>query len=290
VSVCGDASHAPRARGGLRAAVALGFALLASDPASAHESADASLARVSRRIQQDPGNAALYLERGELHRVDGDWGAAAADLKRARELDPGLPEADLYRGRLLLEAGHPAEAEAAFRGFLRRSPHHAAAHAMRADALARLGRSAEAAEEYGAAIRLQPSPSPEFHLGRARALGEARDLGAALRSLEEGLEKLGPVTTLELHAIELEVQRRDFDAALSRLDRLAAMSASQARWLARRGEILELAGRMDEALHAYERAISALRELPGARRNTVAMSRLEARILYATRRLSRALE
>jgi tetratricopeptide (TPR) repeat protein len=288
MSACGDAGRPRRGAGGLRAAVALGSALLAGGLAGAHESTDASLARAHRQIQQHPEDAALYLVRAELHRVEGDFVAAAADLKRARELDPGLPEADLYRGRLLLETGRFSEAEAAFRRFLGRSPRHAAARALHADSLARLERHSEAAEEYGAAIRLQASPSPEFYLGRAGALGEAGDVGAALRSLDEGLETLGPVTTLQLRAIDLELQRRDVDAALARLDRVAATSASQAPWLVRRGEVLELAGRDDEALRAYVRALSAIRELPGARRSTRAMSRLEARAVDAMRRLSRA--
>ena len=58
---------------------------------------------------------------------------------------------------------------------------------------------------------------------------------------------LGEPVTLQLFAVDLEVQRERWDAALERIDRIAARSARQETWLLRRGEILEQAGRSEAA-------------------------------------------
>ena len=46
----------------------------------------------------------------------------------------------------------------------------------------------------------------------------------ALRGLDEGINQLGPVVTLQLLAIDLELRRKSYDAALTRLDLIAAES------------------------------------------------------------------
>lgn len=277
----------PRRRWALAAAAALLGLLALPQLGRAHAPTAAAIEALTKRIHAEPGRAELYLERGELYRVDRDEASAARDFEHAARLDPERPEVDLYRGRLALEAGRSAEAEVALSRFLARVPRHALARALRARAFARLGRSLRAAEDYSAAIALQASPSPELYLERARALAQAGDrhLAEALRGLDAGLARLGDVTTLDLYAIELELRRGDCDAALARLDRIASHAARQDPWLARRGEILEGAGRKPEAREAYRRALEALEQVAGSRRHTRATAEREAQLRRALARL-----
>ena len=109
--------------------------------------------------------------------------------------------------------------------------------------------------------------------------------------MDDGIERLGPLVTIQLHAIDLELKRKQFDAALARLEKIAAQSPRKETWLARRGEILLQAGRREEARAAYEQALKALDTLPPGRRNVPAMNELERRIkaaLEATRPVSAA--
>jgi len=253
----------------------------------AHAPAADAIAELTQRIRSEPEQAELYLERGELYRVDGNQLSAAQDFERAARLDPARPEVDLYRGRLALDADRYADAEVALSRFLARVPGHTLARALRARAFARLGRGLRAAEEYSAAIALQASPSPELYLERAQALVSDGDrhLAEALRGLDAGLARLGDVTTLDLYAIELELQRGDCDAALARLDRIASHAARQDAWLARRGEILEGAGRKAEAREAYRRALEALEQVAAPRRHTRATAERETSLRSALARL-----
>ena len=105
---------------------------------------------------------------------------------------------------------------------------------------------------------------------------------------DAGLERLGQPVTLQLYAIELELTRGRHDAALARLDRIAAQANRQETWLVRRGEILESAGRVEEARVAYSAALEAIKTLPASRRANRAVKTLQDEAEAALNRLDAA--
>jgi len=201
---------------------------------------------------------------------------------------PKLIRVEYVRGEILLDAERNADAALAFGRYLAVLPDHPGAREGRAAALLALGRPLEAAHDLDVAIARQKVPLPETYLARARALSEAGDahLEDAIAGLDAGIALLGPVVTLERAAIELELRRGNIDAALQRLDGIRVRSARQEAWLTQRGEILERAGRTDEARAAYVEALSALDRLPSHRRETQARRDLEAKLRGAIQRLS----
>ncbi len=260
-----------------------------TQPALAHPAIEVQIAALTERIENDPRNAVLYLQRGELHRVHRDWDAAMADYARAARLDPDFDTLHLARGRMLLEAGWPKSAKVALDRFLAGQPDHAGGRVIRARILAKLGRHRAAAEDYTRAIVLTRSPDqpkPEHYLERARALAAVggAHLAEALRGLDDGIARLGPLVTLQLCAIELELTAKRYEAALARVDGIAAGAARKERWLARRGEILVQAGRPAEARAAFGQARAAIAALPPRRRATRAVAELEERIRTALAR------
>jgi predicted Zn-dependent protease len=268
------------------ASLAVGWAL--ARPVMAHEGLHEQIAAVTKLLQAQPGNAGLHLKRGELHRLHRDWDAALADYERAAQLDSALPGVVLARARMMLDAGWPNAARATVEGFLAREPEHPEGRLLHARALARLGDRAAAVAAYDRAMAAS-RPGPELYLERARLLadGDASDQVAALRGLDEGIAQLGPLVTLELAAIDLELKARRYDAALARVDRLAAQTPRKETWLAKRGEILDRAGRRGEARQAYAAALTALDALPPHRRGVRAMADLEKSIRTALARPER---
>ena len=101
---------------------------------------------------------------------------------------------------------------------------------------------------------------------------------SALRGLDEGIQKLGPLVTLQLFAIDVELKQKNIDGALARLDKVAEKSPRKETWLARRGEILQQAGRPEEARQAFKAALASFQTLPPTRRNVPAMLELERRL------------
>jgi tetratricopeptide (TPR) repeat protein len=264
---------------GLSLALGLAWPPLALGHGEVHK----QIAEVSRQIAKDRGNAELYLKRGELHRVHRDWNAALADYVRALKLAPALIEVEFCRGRMWLEANRPRQARLALDRFLARRPDHPEALVTRARTLEKLGRHAAAAADYTRAIALLPRPKPDYYLERASAqvAADAAHPDVAVRGLDEGIQRLGPLVTLQLAAIELELKQQRWEAALARLDQLAAQSPRQEMWLHRRGKILQQAGRVGEAQAAFTASLKAIESLPPRLRQTRAMMDLEKQVRSA---------
>jgi len=267
----------------------LALLLLAASASHAHVEIEKQIEDLTTRIGKDPKNAALYLRRGELYRVHRDWGAALEDYKRAAKLDPSLSAVDLCLARMRLESGQPGEARIAADRFLQARPEHIEGLVTRARALVKLGEGRLAADDLTRAIELSrppKSPLPEYYLERARALAEEGEVDQALSGLDEGIGRLGPIITLELLAMDLELKHKRHDAALRRVGDTLASWPRKETWLVKRGEILEAVGRLPEAREAFGEARQALESLPANRRKTKALAQLEAEIEAALERLS----
>ncbi|HEY8228756.1 MAG TPA: tetratricopeptide repeat protein [Pyrinomonadaceae bacterium] len=244
----------------------------------AHEGLHEQIEAVTAKIKRDPKNASLYLQRGELHRLHRDWIRAAADYDRAKSLQPSLTIVDLARGKMLFESRRLQQAKFVLDRFLRRQPNHVEGLVTRARVLSRIGARVQAAQDFTQALALAPTPEPEIYLERAKALaGDKRYFEEALRGLDEGIKRLGPVVTMQLAAIDLELSRRNYDSALTRLDVIAAQSERKEMWLIQRGEILRSAGRIEEARAAFNAALVAIDSLPPERRQTRAVIALQLR-------------
>lgn len=264
--------------------------LLTAMPLSvpAHGDLHIQIQEVTRQIEKEPRNAELYLKRGELHRAHQEWDAAQADYDYVSTLNAKLTVVDLARGRMFLEANWPISAKVALDRFLAVHTNHVEGLTARARTLVKLDQRLAAARDYTSAINHSTEPRPELYLERAQALtteGGAH-WDAAIKGLDEGIKKLGPLVTLQLYAIDVEIKQKRFDAALNRLERVAAQSPRKETWLARRGEILQQAGRDGEAREAFQSALAAMDKLPPARRHVPAMVELEKRLQQALDSLS----
>ena len=265
------------------AAVSLSIVLFICARAWPHGDIHQQIVNLTEDIAKDPGNAELYLRRAEMHRAHQDWDSAYADYQRVNELDPKMTIVDLGRGKMFLDANWPQAAKITLDRLLVNHTNSVEGFATRARALVKLNERLAAAADYTAAIGFSSEPRPELYLERAQAFtAEGKDYyEKALSGLDEGIKKMGPLVTLQLYAIDVEIKQGRHDAALQRLDRVSAQSPRKETWLARRGEILQQAGRLEEARKAYEDGLAALDKLPPARRHVPAMVELEKRLRTA---------
>jgi tetratricopeptide (TPR) repeat protein len=249
--------------------------LVVPAPALGHGPIHEQIEEVTLRIQRDPRNAELHLKRAELNRIHNDWRAALSDYRTARRLDPTLDVVDFCEGRMLLEAGDLKQARRSLERFLSRHPDDPDALWARARVEAKLRRHKAAVEDYTRALARLSEPKPEHFVERASALAAAGRTTQAIAGLDEGIQRLGPLVTLEIPAIDFELELSRYDAALARLARIIDQSPRKESWLARRGEILARAGREQEAREAFVQALKALEALPPQFQATRAMKELE---------------
>jgi tetratricopeptide (TPR) repeat protein len=160
-------------------------------------------------------------------------------------------------------------------------PNHVDALVTRARVLVRQNHWVEAAADYSRAIAQLAKPKPEYYIERAEALVAGGRKDEALGGIDEGVKRLGPIVTLQLFAINLELSSKSYDAALSRLEQISVQSPRKESWLARRGDILLVAGREDEARNAFKAALAAIEALPQYHRTTKATMELERRVRAA---------
>lgn len=254
--------------------------VLLSSPLIGHEGLHQQVAQVTVAIRQSPRDPALYLRRGELHRLHRRWKLAERDYDQAHSLDHSLAMVDLGRGMLELDRGRPVDAIVPLVRYTKARADDPRGRIALARTWARVGRSSDSILEYEAAVALTPQPDPDLLLELTGALVAAKRPADALRVLDAVQP---PVVTLQLTAIAIEVSSGDYVAALRRLDTAAATSTRKEAWLARRGDILMRSGRPREALAAYQEALDAIASVPTERRRTRALQELERRLRRALR-------
>jgi tetratricopeptide (TPR) repeat protein len=245
--------------------------------ARAHGDLEVQIHLVSEQIATAP-SAALHLKRGILHHQHEEYARALDDFDQAEQLAPTRANIRFARSRTLFQSGQLTAARATLDKYLAQAPTHAEALLLRARVLAALKEHAAAVRDFDRNLELASEPLPDCYLERAAALVACGDRPAGLSSLDEGIRRLGNLVTLQNAAIALELELGRPDAALARVDRIMAGLERTESWLARRGEILETAGRLDEARRAYRDALSALERLPLHHRAAKAMRELQDRL------------
>ena len=255
----------------------LGFPSFSAAHVGIHE----EIERLSRLIQQDPTISQLYVSRGEVYRLHGNQDSAITDFRKALDIDPGNVAATTGLGRTYLDQENHRQAIIQLNRVLARDPGNVRALTLRAQANLGTGKPLKAAMDYTRAIeqfREQGKPLPGYYLECARAYELAGDqyIDRALQGLDEGINMLGNIRTLELYAVELETRRGNFDAALARLNSILARAARKESLLLQRGDILIAAGRTTAATQDYLAAQAAIYALPPQRRHTSSVRQIQA--------------
>ena len=258
--------------------LSLGIVFLFSLAVSAHDGLHEQIIAVTKEIKKDPNNAALYLKRAELYRLHEEWKTSEKDFDHAEKLKPNLTVVNLGRGKLWLDAKQFSKAKLALETFLAKEPDSFEGVITIARVFVKLEQTETAVKYYTQAIALAPEDSAEIYLERAATLRAANKIDEALRGLDEGIEKFGELVFLENYAIDLEVTRKNYDAALARLDKLSATMPRKESFLLRRGEILFQAERNCQAQKTLLEARESYNSLSPFRQNVRAVKEQIARL------------
>ncbi|MFN9738169.1 MAG: tetratricopeptide repeat-containing sulfotransferase family protein [Pseudomonadota bacterium] len=214
---------------------------------------DAAIRALQRAIALQPDQPGAWLALGDHLAASGDEvGAehAYAQHLRFAASDPGL----LAAGAALAE-GRLDEAEARLRARLSDAPSDVAALRMLAEVAARLGRHEDGELLLERCLEL----APDFHAARqnyALVLYRGNQPARALAEIERLLahDPYHP-SWRNLKAVVLG-RIGDYDAALGRFAALLAEYPNNARLWLSQGHTLKTAGRREEAIEAYRRAIA----------------------------------
>lgn len=208
--------------------------------AQAHGSVDERAMAIEHRILAEPTNPNHYLRRAALLFERGDIAGARASLAMAVAFGASDLAVAVLQARVELSENHPRAALAAINA-VGASQRTEDLLRLRALALRELGPRDEAAEAFADVLSAAARPSPDDFLDAARAFRAAGDEARAVAVLDAGVVRLGRLAALEQAAIEIEVERKDFAAALGRLDALLERNPHNRSWVERREQIARLA-------------------------------------------------
>ena len=255
--------------------------------ALAHPDVEIRIMAATERIEADPDNASLLIERGELHAEHGDWGKALRDFDLAAALDPTLSAVEFHRGRLLHSLGMSDEAEHALKKFLKHDASSqrsitqtALAHLLLGELMESANRWERAAWHYDMGIKLSPGTNPGFYIARARALvnAGAKNHDIAIKGLDDRLAAAPGIYSLLEYSVELELDRDNVDGAISRIRRLVGVYPGLPHWRLRLAELQTAQGRSEDARRTYVEARKFIDGLPERLRSKIYRSGLTADI------------
>lgn len=257
-----------------------------------HEGIHERIQKACQKIDKDPRNAQLYLQRAELYRLHLDWPEARADLNLARRLTPQsaallLEEAHWFaaRGRRLqalmnLDAMLDSDAAKSSQGAVQPNrQQQAEGWRLRAELLRQIKQPQAAADAMAQAIPLFVKAEPDYFHFRAKCLLQLghRGLQPALDCAQQGIDVLGACISLELLAVDIECRLGRCDSAIERLKRISHNAQRKESWLVQMGDVYWRCGRRAEAKKQYRSALNAIQRLRPRTQNTPAVKELRSK-------------
>ena len=243
--------------------------------AAAHGSLDAQIAAFTEALAAKPADPELLLLRANAHGLHKDWPAAAQDIAAAEKAGANAGLVALARAGLAVAQGDWDAAARELPVLKRELPEHVDAWRLAALVHTTRGEKAGAVAVWRTVIGKAAPPRPDDVISLARALHATGADDEAIAALEAGAQSLGEISVFLEEAAQIEEARRQWDAALARLDRLLAQSPNSPRWLARKAALAERAARPALAAATRRAALEALEALPLSRRSTPAFAELE---------------
>ena len=242
--------------------VGLGLYAIALPLAVAEDDIIEALEAVNRKLVETPRDPGLLVQRSQLYTLKGQYDLAVADLNQADQVG-SLPTLQYEKAKLFLTAGWNETGLEFANRYVASNPNDYQGYLVRARLLSKLDRLSDAANDYFKVMEKNRETPLDVYVEGAKAVSteDGAYLPQALKMLEQGISRIGPVITLQSAALEAEIRQGSWDAALTRVDKITQQTPRKDTWLAKRGDILVKAGRYDEARKAYQTALEAIEKL-----------------------------
>ena len=214
---------------------------------------------VSRAIDISGNNTSYLIERARLYLAMEEIDAAIYDLEQAKAASPDDPRPALVLALTLQGTGDLERALAEASSAVDIAPEYLPALFTRGDIRLALGDAMGAAEDYGAAARIDPL-NPLAHAGQAQALGAQGDVEGAIDALTRALDIAGDNPDYLAERARLHLDLEDVEAALADLERAAAAAPERVGVRLLYADVLRFAERLDDALAV---ASALIQDQPG---------------------------
>lgn len=266
----------------IRTALLVGFYMLFFIPSFfAHGDLHEQIEQLSQAIQQEPNEAALYLQRGQLYSKHDNFEAAQQDYLTARKLDEQLLITDLLLAQLLAVHQKNDLALSHINTFLEKHPHNSNALTIRANIFKQMRHMAKCLADLEQALfHLKvPYPSHFVEMSEAVLLADASNVEAAMVWLQKGQAHFGFDIVLKEKEMDLWLKSQNYDEALNTIDDIIAQFPRKEKWLFKKAIIYESVQEIELAKTHYQATLDAIQTLPKRLQHSSKMLALEAQAL-----------
>ena len=224
---------------------------------------EARIRLLGENIAAHPEQQLLYIQQAVAYSDNQQPQRALEVLATARPLGPAVNTA-YARGIVLYRMAEFVEARSSFDEYLAAYPDHRGSLEYRARLLRDSGDFEAAIKDYEHLFRINPSANPGHYLSVARMMATLPGAGddAALALLDEKMAQSGVLSQLQRYAIELERNRGNYQAAITRLGTLDEALRATPQWQVEVAELTILDGEFAQAqplLDVAEQQLGSLR-------------------------------
>jgi tetratricopeptide (TPR) repeat protein len=230
------------------------------------------MTQIDADLKAQPENAALWYRRAMLDFEHEDWDRAFIDLDKTEKLAPKKFPILWIKGQILAAQGNYTEAKSTLDDFLKNQPDHSGGLASRARIHFKLGNAEAAIRDFRTALTNIPDAGPDFIQEVSQSLAAYHLTDESIFVIESALKRLGPIPSLQLKLIDIEVAAGRYDQALNRLDTYQVSAPRPEPWMVKRASIFAQADRLAESRAAWQAILHHLNQLPASERNSHAMS------------------
>lgn len=261
-------------------AAALSFFLLVLAPSSviADGSFHDVLKRLTVLLEASPNDDCLHFQLACAYIEHGDWAACLAEVERVERLAPGKHPTRFLEGRAFSTGGDYQMALYALDDVLNVEPTHAAALAERGKVYLKLHNSEKALVDYQLAFKVDNAVQRQWYVDAGVGFIALGQLKQGVDILDQALHQFGPDPDFLIPQVEAALALRDFNRALRDVDLLKDLWPRPEPWMARRAQILSLAGRPTEAEAAWRGLHDHLMALPNLERGLPLLVPIQAEV------------
>ena len=202
---------------------------------------------LTRAIDISGNNTGYLIERARLYMAMEDIDAAINDLEQAKAASPDDPRPALVLALTLQGNGDLERALAEATYAVEIAPEFLPSLFTRGDIRLALGDAMGAAEDYGAAARIDPL-NPLAHAGQAQSLSAQGDVEGAIEALTRALDIAGDHPDYLAERARLYLDLQNIEPALADLERAVAAAPERLGVRLLYADVLRFAERLDDAL------------------------------------------
>lgn len=236
----------------------------------AHGPIHEKIAEVSKKIEKNPTDPSLYVERAGYYKIDGNLDKSFADYKHARNLDSTLETLDLLIAELFFEFDHFHSALACATAFEQQQINTAECYLLKAKIYDKLFMADSALHYAEASYPFQSKPSTHFFVTVKEYVlfADKTDYKKASFWLDEGKKRMPFDLVIQEEYVNLALRFENYSKAEALcLEQIPKLKRKE-YWYNLLASVYVLQDEKGKAIDSYSKALTLIDKLPRHHKNT----------------------